>query len=88
MELHRFKELKEKGGASLQKLGPKTYQIVSKRYDASTGEELEPELQAVNIEGIDNSLKALEKQINDLTKMKEGLEQLKAEVEADTGAKD
>lgn len=80
MELHRYKEVKAKGGATMQRLGPNTYQIIAKRYDASTGAEQEPEIIPVNKVGIKSGLEQLIKQRETLDQQIASLEELEAEM--------
>lgn len=83
MELGRYKEIKEKGAASLQKLGPDTFQIVAKRYDSSTGVEQAPEIAQVNKQGLDSAIKQVEAQMKSLQDALDSLNMLKSEIDAE-----
>lgn len=82
MELSRYKELKDKGGATLQRLGPDTFQIIVRNYEQNLGDELPPELVPVNAGGVDQSIQILQERLTGVQKELDALQALKDEMTA------
>lgn len=60
MQMEKYLERKAEGTAKLQRLGPDTYQVVARRWDAASGKELPPEIVQCNREGIGAYVKQTE----------------------------
>ena len=62
MDAQRYPEFKKKGLATVHKIGA-AYAYSCKRFDAQTGEELEPEVGALSISQLEAQVKQLQAQI-------------------------
>ncbi len=82
IDLRDYKERAAAGNITLQRLGPKTFQMIMAQYDPYRGEPLEPVVVALDIDSIDASIKQQEKVIADANAMLDNLNDLKAEMDA------
>lgn len=82
IDLRQYNDRVAKGGVSVQRLGPKSFQMIVKNFDPANGQELEPSIVPINIDGLDISIEQTQAQIADLEKAKASLTQLKVDMQA------
>ena len=76
MDAQKYIEKKAKGLAEIVKAGG-GYAIAYKKFDPDTGEALEPEIQAVSVDNLNEQKKALQDQIADIDAMLKDVTSLK-----------
>jgi len=82
MEMSVYAEKKEKETVQLQKLAKNFFQLIAKKYDPDTAVEVTPEILTFNFESIESQLKEIDEGILLLTKRRDNLLVLKADMEA------
>lgn len=79
-DMSTYAARKEKGGVSVQKIAKDLYQIISRAFDPTTGEEIQPQVIALKAIDIDTNIEILNAQIDTLQKRIQGLEKLKVDI--------
>lgn len=82
IDLNKYNELVTKNAITLQRLGPQTYQLIMKRYDPATGEELPPGVMPVGKDAITGSMERIDAEITNLQTAKDNLTTLIADIDA------
>ena len=82
MDLLNYAASKGKGGISLTKLGPETYQIVAKKFDAATGVETYPEILTVTRQNIKDNTTQFQAALVDAQARVDGLAILVKDLDA------
>ena len=82
MDLLSYNASKGTGGINLTKLGPETYQMVAKRFDAATGVETYPEILTITRKDIENNTAQFQKALDEAQSRVDGLAQLVKDLDA------
>lgn len=77
IDLRQFNDRAAKGSVSVQRLGPKSFQMIVRNFDPADGKEQEPSIVPVNIEGLDMSIQQTDLQIKELEAAKASMQQLR-----------
>ena len=76
VDAKNYLDKKEKGLAEVVKAGG-GYAVAFKKFDPDTGEALEPTIQAVSLDELNNQIKAFNKQIADIQALIDDIKALK-----------
>lgn len=68
IDVSKYVELKDKGVITVGKVGD-AYVIAAKRFDQQTGEGLQPEIQAVGMEELQNKLEELKQATSSINRI-------------------
>jgi hypothetical protein len=82
MDLLSYVASKAKGGITLTKLGPETYQIVAKKFDAATGVETYPEVLTVSRQNVKDNTMQFQSALTDAQSRVDGLALLVKDLDA------
>jgi hypothetical protein len=82
MDLLSYSASKAKGGITLTKLGPETYQLVAKKFDPATGIETYPELLPLTRKDVEASNIAFQSALKDAQNRVDGLALLVKDLDA------
>lgn len=82
MDMLDYAEGKAEGAVALTKVGFETFQLVAKKFHATTGKETYPEITTINREAVKQAKVATQKQIDDAAVRMAGIIQLEADLDA------
>lgn len=82
MDMSAYKERKNKKSVQVIRLAKDFYQVVAAKFDPDTGKETTPEIAQVQMKSIDDTLAQCDAEIAKIQARKEGLLELKADLEA------
>lgn len=77
-----YAENKAKGNLTLQNIGPKQFQLLTKKFDQDTGAQLQTEIVNIDREGAERALKAFEEAKAQQEKAIANVKQLLADMDA------
>ena len=82
MDLLSYAASKAKGGITLTKLGPDTYQLVAKKFDVATGIETYPEVLTVTRQNVKDNSAQFQSALADAQSRVDGLALLVKDLDA------
>ena len=82
MDLLSYATSKAKGGITLTKLGPETYQLVAKKFDTATGVETYPEVLTVTRQNVKDNASQFQTALTDAQSRVDGLALLVKDLDA------